>query len=495
MFNHSGAIVTIRKLLIQESGRYNDMWRRTFKTEYTGDVHSILAERLSGRTNITPGMVAGVASQFITVEAAPETLLNIPQGWRESRFRFMMEVEIVDPLSGTKTLEILSGFSDRIDISRGLGTSQHVNPHLHFNINSIITIMEQVQYGPTGRTVVRNVVDNSHLLYDKNNQGMQSSHRQDFMRPEDIYSLMSLSGVSPHIASNSYDARTMMSQRPVKSSRLNTVTANYMSKTMQGFNSAYVAQQVSPDEVDLFTTAIGNVTEMVAATDPFLSALKGIRGRSHVEGIFTMADLEKLNPGCTGNNQVTRTSLLPEPERVQLDATQSTDSWSDSELETQFATILAQTIPSLMTNMMLLGLEFTATNRATLDRQSTVVISGHQGFSEHVDVSQHLMAIENQIGNQVMRDLSKNGLIDFHVKMRVDIMNEIRIKVQLFQRPEKEFRAPAFCDALFVPIVTGNRDKAMAIAKDFEDMNTNIITGLGGQSQAQALFTGQRASF
>lgn len=470
-----GGTTRITKLLIQETGRYNDMWRRNYQTTWDDQVQQVLDERLTGMREFTPAAVSGVASKFITVAAQPEKMVTIPQGWGERRFRFLMEVEMWDVM-GIRTVEILSGFSDMFDISRGHAAAMHINPDMVFNINSIMTIMDRVTMSPTGRQVHRVVADNSHLLFNKETRGMASPYREDFMRPEDIFGLMSLSSVSKDISRDSYDARTVLSTRPVKSSRSNGIAANYMSKIMEGYNTAWISNQLSPGEDTIYGNAMGNVVEKVAANDMFLNILRQVRQSMFAEGVFTLRNLETIDQAALNNPQITKFNIFAEAERSVSDTRQNSTTWHDSGVEHQMAAVLSQTVPALMMDLMLMGVEFRATNRALINSQDVVNVSGHIGFSEELNMSQHVLVFEKRMEQEVMRDLSKNGQIDYDVFMFVDMLNEARIRISIYGRPYVEFCAPTFCDALYVPLLTQNRDKAVGIAGDFESMHMQIIS-------------------
>ena len=91
--------------------------------------------------------------------------------------------------------------------------------------------------------------------------------------------------------------------------------------------------------------------------------------------------------------------------------------------------------------------------------------------------------------HEVLRDISRNGDIDYQIWMRVDMLREAEITVQVYQRPPVRFKAPVFCDALFTPVVTSNHQLAITMASDFEDLQQIIIAGAGtGHSSANASF-------
>ena len=470
----------ILRLLIIESGAYHDMWRRTYVTDWGGEVQQALDEKLSGLTQFTASNVAPVAGKFLKVNAAPEKQIVIPNGMGSRRFRFMMMVEITD-LTGIRTIEILTGYSDAMDLSNGManfGTqmSNQINPDLVFNINSIMQIAETVEHTPSGRQTIRTMVDNSHLLFDKHGKGMAGNAREDFVRPEDIFSIMSLNSIPGDVSRESYDARTVMSPRPVKSRRANGVAANYMANVMESHNAAWVEQQLGGAEQGLYAAALGNAAEKVATTDPFLAILKQIRGRQYVEGVFTLRNLEMIDPSALNNRQITRTTVLSPAERQTTDARVGTERWDGSGLEQQWATILSQAVPAIMMDLALLGIQFSATNRAFLGAPHVVGITGHQGIEENVNLSRNLMVFEKRIISELLTDLSRNGLIDYHIEMFVDILDELRIRISIQGKPHIPFKAATFCDALTVPILTNNRGLASTLANDFELMHNQIIS-------------------
>ncbi len=484
----SPTVTRITKLLVQETGAYHDMYRRTYATDYSVDIQNIFNERLHHQPQFTPTLVAGVAGQFLTVNSAPEKDINIPNGFGTRRFRFLLEVTMTD-LMGNKSIEIVSGYSDAFQVTLNTGSGNHIDPNMIFNINSIISISETTEWTPTGRQVHRQIIDNSHLLVDRNSQGMRSAVREETMRPEDLFSHMSMSHASAAVLQHGYDARTTLSTRPVKSNRQNNVASNYVAKSLEAFNGAWVTNQLSENPSNLYTEALGLAGERETTTDPFLRVLQQVRGVATVSTMFTLNDLEKLDPGCTRNNQVFKPTIFKEAQRAATDnrhMDNGMQTWDGTTVESQIATVLMQSVPSIMMELMLTGVEFQATNKMLTTRENVVNIEGHLAFVEGVDMPPYLRTLERRLAFEVMNGISKGGMIDYHIKMRVDILHEAQIQITVYGRPPALFKAPAFCDALYVPVVTNNHEHAIGIANDFEHLSLNLISanGVGGNASA-----------
>lgn len=457
----------ITKFLLQETGKHHDQWRRVYKTELTGDVQMALEHQLAGERIFTPATVAGVAGQFIKVGAQPEKQIAIPNGFGERRIRFLLEVQKVD-IGGGKVIEVISGYSDAFDVSHG----GHLNPDLVFNINSIMMINERTEYTPMGPKIIRTINNNSHLLYDRSYQGV-GGVRDAYLRPQDVYGIMSLNDLGGVLPNNSFDARNVMMPIPQKSSRSNGLATTYMAKTLGGIYTAHAQNDLSATPIDVYSQAKGNVTESNAGMDSFLNAIRQIKRAPSIDATFTIRQLEAMDYNGVNNPAITRFQMFGQAEHISSDARQYTQVVSGADLNTQIATIIMQSVSAIAMELSFTKIAFQATNRTNgmnfgiglgLD---LVTITNYRSFADNVDMSPNIAMFEQRLKTEVLRDLSNNGNTDYDITVDLDVLNEAVISVSVYGGQSVPYRFPTYCDALNVPMVTGNTQLVHNIASDF----------------------------
>lgn len=102
--------VQVVKLIMQETGTYGQQWRRSFESNLTGQIQNNILENCQMANRISPGLLTGIANQFIKPSATPERPIAIINGWDTRRFRFFMEVRSVSHM-GTELIQYVTGYT------------------------------------------------------------------------------------------------------------------------------------------------------------------------------------------------------------------------------------------------------------------------------------------------------------------------------------------------------------------------------------------------
>ena len=455
--------LVITKFLIQETGTYNEQFRRPYQT--VGDdanVLRVIQSHLLGVETFTPNMMNGIASSFISPTAVFEKKIDISNGWDQPRMRFMLESVNTD-YTGTSTTEVVLGYTDHNGIIAGSGS---LDPNMEFYINSIVRVRNSRRITEVGNQSYSSVFDNSHLLVNSNWTDVFDSQPEHQMRPEDIFSTMSRSHL--HGLGDIIDGRNVGTNVAVKSRRSNNVGGSYMASVVQG----YMASSAGLDEFgqnakEILTEARKNYGELPTLTDPFLSAIAGVRN-SPIGKVFTLRDLYRI---CPHLDNVTRAQALLPVERATVHRAGQSEYWDGSDRTTVVATILSQSVPAIMMDLGITNVIFKATNE-TFGNQINVDVFEILGFNDDLD----LPGIEliNKLKNSVLRDISFNGQHSFCIEMKIDLMGETRILISINRENEVEFVTPSFCDALSVPVLTNSEHLNMKIANDFSSLFTYL---------------------
>lgn len=451
----------ITKLLIQETGTYNNQFRRVYNTTLQGHTLNAMAERLAGVSDYQAPLFAGIANQFISPSATPEKQIDISNGWGERRMRFMMEIEI-ELYAGARIKEVILGWTSHM----GVTTAGSIDPRMEFYVNSTLQIRETIMRTPVGNQTYSSVIDNSHVLVDPTWSGVYTPNTDTRLRPEDVFTTMSRShlGGLGKVA----DARTMSMNNAVKSRRQNGSAANYMADILRSHKQASALEEAGAAEQEILMKARGFAQENVAAADYFLASISQLRGMG-VSNVFQYQDLLTLDPNVNNN---TVASILGATQRAGVHQAGLTADWGAADAETTAATVLSQSIPAIMMEVGLTNVAFRSTNQDIGGRMNTVFMDV-RGFVNG-DLSMQAQYLRDNLEQTILRDLTYNGQWTYALDMQIDLLGETWIKLSLNGGPFIDYVTPSFCDALSVPVLTNNQDGALQLANDFEMLATAL---------------------
>lgn len=456
--------VRITKLLMMETGTYNQQYRRPYETSLDGRTLQTMAERFSGVTKFVPAILSGLANQFIAPTAAWESELVIPNGWTEKRLRFMMEVTFSN-YAGGMVREVILGYTD----VPGITVSNAVDPYMEFYVNSTTQTREIVEQTPFGAQTHVSAFDSSHILVDNGYGGIHSNNKTTRMRPEDVYAVMGRNHLDTN-AGDIYDTRTSLSNQAVKSSRSNGLAANYAAKILDSYNGANnTCNDFGQSTEAKYQTARVAAADPVAQQDMFLSAIASIRQSPIIGNTFRMADLRMLDPNV---DNVTRNAVVGATQQQSHYAGQTMD-WSGGDRTTQVATILSHSIPSLLMDLALTKISFTSENRHRPDGQPLTVIQNLRSFSTG-DLQRYGDNFIYRFEMEVLRDITYNNQIGYEIEMHVDLLGESFIRIALDGGGVYDYVTPSFSDAQMVPVLTNNAALVKNLSSDFEVLFENL---------------------
>jgi hypothetical protein len=131
---------TLVRLLIQDTGTYNQQVSRPYQAKTLGSALDDLSNRISSATRADPtaringNLIAGLSHNLVSPVANWDRQLYIPNGWQEPRLRFTLEVSL-DTAFGTEVY-FFQGYTENKDVS----VTGTINPDMVFFINSYLRI-------------------------------------------------------------------------------------------------------------------------------------------------------------------------------------------------------------------------------------------------------------------------------------------------------------------------------------------------------------------
>lgn len=152
--------MNITKLILVETGTYNDMALRPFHTQFNQQSQLQLTEATRGGRNLSSSNLAGIAGQIIQPSAMALGTVSIDNGWNTRRFRFFMRVEHENRFGDT-IVQFLTGYTDHCDTTL---QSRFVDPNMRLYFNNSITMREVVEMTNFGRVKRLTMADASQIL-------------------------------------------------------------------------------------------------------------------------------------------------------------------------------------------------------------------------------------------------------------------------------------------------------------------------------------------
>lgn len=456
--------IRIARISLVQTGTYNQMYMRPYTAMIEPHKLDDLTRRIdSAKVNkITGALFTGLASDIIKPSATPAGEVYIPNGWDIPRCRFWMEVHVMTS-TGTEMIYYLQGFTDHY----GVDSQSHVDPNMRFYINSFIKLVrQQVMVTGIGVTVQDRIVENAQVI----NGQLISYTVPDaaLMRPADIFHGIQSSGLANSYASfgngNFNDTRVTLGSGSERSSRINGIPSAYLARIVDSWNMSNVTWEFGNTNGDIYDRAVNNAIESPVSENTFIRHLSNVRG---VVGAtdFTLRDLAQLDPNVV--NVVENAKLGPTVIN-QLHHQGQSEYWTQTTLETQWATTLSNAIVSLMMDCQIQHIAFFATNH-TIGAVPVTEISAASSVNNQV-MHQNYNLFINRLENEVFSDLSYMGNISYSVRADSVVFGDTKIMISLNSGPSFEFVTPSFCDGIIPPVLSGNREHLFAFSSEMDKL-------------------------
>lgn len=481
------------RCLMVKTGTYNDVAARPYQTQF--DTHKLnqFQEVTQGGRYVSGSTLAGVAGGMLRPTAEAEGIVGIENGWDTPRLRFLMEVEYSSDIMGAGQRQFMSGYTDYV----GVSANHAVDPKMRLFFNSSVTVRNTVEMTPVGRQTIGRVMDSSHILRSTELQPLTSGlgapgvpgqnpmmgssmfrgpglsqfgqPSPTLMRPQDVFSSMSTRVLDD---ADILDYRTM-AMGPSKSRRSNGSAPDYLSRTLKAYSAARAHDDVyQGDFADVMEEARGQVQESPVTQDLWLHQLSRATQFGDTMSV-TWGELCSMDPNIDGVAQIilgdSGNGMGPVSTRG------NSEYWTTSTMQTIAATILSNSVPSLLMDLMMTQVDFMATNQ-TLGGADPfdIKILHAQGFAQNLDLTPYLQRFEGRLITEVLRDLTSNNAIDINLRMSVDILGETTIDLEMNGEPSIRYVMPSFCDALAAPVMTMNPDRLRDLSSDLSSLYENL---------------------
>lgn len=465
----------VKQMFMIETARYDEMYLRPYQTHFDQNISNQLMESTEYGTNVSPIALSIASSAFLQPSTVPVAQANIANGFGEKRFSFMME--IVDQNQsgmGGGVRYVLTGYTNHLGVSQLTGQPV-LDQNMQFFFNNLFVLRDTVYDTPHGKELITNMSNSSHILQNVGTQDyMHQTAPQYTLRPEDICAQLDYSSnpmMNEFHGSEIHDTRAMLTG--VKTSdRRKESRPFYLSESIKSYQNAQTQSNVYEAESDtspLWGGAREYLREPTMSSNKFFSALSGM-SNFRSTGFVTYAELNMLLPDLDHKAEVITSG------RAQQSAEYvpgQGEAWGGSTHETMAATLLQQLVPGIMSDCLLTTFGFQATNN-TIGGLEEVVPTTFRGFTEGLDYSQHIIYFIERLKREILWDISKGGQLMYTVEATINLLYDSHLRVSIEGGPFINYTAPAFCDALFAPIVSNNVDSLEHMAFDIGNMVGNL---------------------
>lgn len=484
--------VYVTKLVIYETNGYVPQYRRAYDIQADGFTLDLLQERVAATDRITTDTVVGIAHNFLTPNAHvdDENPIGIINGWGAKRCRFYLELEFDFGGLGSKVRECFMGYTD-MDPCDGLSLqTQRINPDMRFYMNSVSHLKHQVIPTLDGRQNYFSVIDTSQIITNHDYQGARQNNTHLYrMRPDDLFATMATTHLD--MGSN-HDQRTVMDIKAQKASRSSTIAPAYMARILDSYltasNNGSDLGQEATDTLDAARQR--SYQQNSAAADPFMRQVSHHEnGGNYIQDSFSYDTLCRIDPNADNLAEVFMMGDVQfEKDDLVGDSLDSND-WNGQSIHHQFASILSQSVPTLMMETGLQMVWFKSTNKK-LHGQIESNIERIRSFSDLLSLQAQGDEFLNRLDREVLQDLSWNNQMPYMLEMKMSMHGECVIHLALNDQVHMErFVAPLFADSLNSPIITSSSTRLNTVARKFGELaaglsaNNLLGSALGGNIQ------------
>ncbi len=491
--------IRVVKFLIYETRGHAPQFRRAYRPSADGIVMQLLEERVSRTDRITTNDMVGIAHQFLKPDDAPEdpnNPINIIGGWEAPRCRFYLELEFDYGGLASTVLEAFMGYTD-LSASDGLSMqNNYIAPEMVFYMNSVSHLKSQRINTLDGLQNHFAVTDSSQILVNHDYGTARQVEQLYRMRPDDLFAAMTTTHLD---FGTNHDGRNVMNSNAQKATRTSTVAPAYMAKMLDAYltSSKSMGDFGQDAPVDILSDARGRTHQQSSsASDPFMRAVSQIENNgTYSQDTFTYRTLMMIDPNVHNIGEVCLVGDIQHDKEF-VNGFETND-WSEGGVYSQFASILSQSVPTLMMETGLRKVWFSSTNRK-MDQQIHSHHVNLESFSNLFSLQKQGDEFINRLNNEVLYDLTFNNTMDYMLEMRMTMHGEVEIMLALNgQETPERFVAPLFADALMTPIVTGSHQRLNMVAKSFGDLAGELAENnlLGSAVNSRILVPGSNMAF
>lgn len=517
-------------MLIEEFAMYEvygfgDQVRRNYDLKPQGSIGSQVEKYLSANHGqITPAGMAGIASNSMSLRTGGD-FIQIENGWASRRFRIYMKIRLENSsgLNCTRNYIHVLGYTDRIDLSHG----KHVAPDMRIYINKIVGVTE-TEMEERGRLVIKHrrrdnlavltgefdfedrsrsdyiirpdTVFRSRHFINSSNQYLdgQDQYPSDYRpsgrgarddRAADTHVPASVRNTK--VLENLIESNSAFMAGPALAESTDVVPSRFIHKMMKSDITAKREHDRSMENDNLLRDPMTASRDMYAADEAtadcyidtsenqFINALRA-QSNYQREGFCEFQDLTSYHKtrslrGLDDDTRIFFTGGRDNPYDIsrELEEDQSV-SWSAALPTTVIAAELCQTLPAIMSDLLLVQAHITANNHATRGEimcRSQAVVSY---IRSETDLRPTQRELEDNFVREIFRKLTHNGeyLVDLDVFCDTNAL--IRVEIQVGGGVREVLKFPAFASSELTSMKSRGAEPLANLASNYNGFRKEI---------------------
>jgi hypothetical protein len=475
--------LTVLKLVITETGTYNDQFYRPYTATVDPTDMNELANRLDRfqHNEITPGAVAGIANRMFVPSADVQGRIDIPNGWNQRRLSFMLElVETANPM-GTAVHYIFQGYTDY----PGVTLSGAIDPQMRFIINSCISFRDAQSWTPSGVMILPQVMNNSQIMSNPWASTPLQGKPLYMERPTDVFLGIQMNNIAAEMGRDNtivgLNTSAQLLNSAQGSKRKNNVPTEFLTKVLSSYRDANLDNSYLSNSHDVYGRAREFCNDGDVYTNPFIRYL-GDQYSHTTPKDFRFPDLVNLDP-TTDSKTIISTIGNAAPGAIQLHQTGATEYLHGSDIETMWANQIVHAVASLMSECLITKIKFSSQNMyanpfGMAEVPPRTVIHEGKSFST-VNLQPYYQIFLNHFDRGIMSDLTANDVIQYELHVTVDLFGESRVEIKIGNGPMTPFVIPTFCDNLISPVISPNVDTYNQFVHGVDQVLASVSDAIG----------------
>lgn len=482
----------IKNFILVQSGSYQEQHLRPFAVTANQQTVDALTDVTDSGRNLGVGAVQEIAASVIRPQTNSEGATGIDQGWRSRRFRFLMKVEESHGfMGGTTTQRIFFGYTDHCDAS-----TNYLDPEMRIYFNSETIVNQYIEQTPAGPVWRSNISAANQIIAPVgHNAPSQDSYMSDplfLIRPEDVFSLSQTQVVADNLMSSgaldgpitsSIDHRaiTAHGNSYQYSKRRDTSPTRYLSNTLNCYQNAVMEANTDQlggssggNQESILSEAVSFSRNARLRTNTFLSVLRDNADYMQ-RGYVTLRELQNLFPETT-HDSVLRYSMDNGQSLRKVSYAEDSRGWGGADHTTIGASLVSQTVPSIMMDNFFRSIGFSVTNGVGFGQYAFELNPNmSKSLIDNVSMRSYIQEFERRLGIDILNSLSRSNEIPFKMIVSSDLSGETIIDISLGNAPMERFIAPTFGDSLFSPVVTNNMLATKNVASDMFWLVSEVV--------------------
>lgn len=483
-----GRILSIKML---ETPATMPIFARKMQSRITTQTERLYDEYTRGGRIHSESLISAVANSAIGYTSDNTREIHMPGGYRESRFRVVIEF-LESTMGGGENISYITGYTDFFDYTDGRG-GLDFDRNMRFYFNDVRTLA--VRHSNNIRNQpYRTVRDNAQILSniddDRNDGGGFERKSTHLMTPGIITQLMQADKVHEQLGVHRdeiiiHDSRSSTRMNNNHRTRAdNRVPTNFLNRIMDGYSkSRYSELHAGHDHMRTLGKAVKLSGDGPLNHSKIFETLNSNTDYSD-DGYVTWGDLRRNFPEVDGDDCNIDVHQLGRDRLRTMISDEYVTPWNDASLETVIANIVVSGIPPMMPDLLFEEIGFTITNE-TRSGEVVVTIDRWASLYDDLDLKNEIETLEYRIKDYLFNGCPWVESLQFLVTGDISLRFESTVSVSVDQDQENIYRFANYADALATPLITDNQDDSYAIANDLKKL-INIIDDTFDEMQFSA---------